>query len=110
MPKHSHQRKHNRQASDQVALDARLVDNIHIMILDNQTVLLATINAPYRDYREAAGLVSAIRAGDIKIGQVSSSFFSEIGIPDQRSFAKVHGISDGVLVSAADMFSKWSGQ
>jgi len=79
------------------------------MTLSMQISLLTTVNAPYQDYLDANGLACALMSGKIDSGQVAS-FFTEMSVEDQQSFAEAFDISASVLTNTAVAFSNWSGQ
>jgi len=79
------------------------------MTRERQTLLLTTVNAPYRTYLDGDALALALSTGDIKQGQVNS-FFTETTPEDRKAFAEHHGISEAVLAATAKSFARWSGQ
>ena len=80
-----------------------------IMTPAMQITLLTTVNAPYQVYLDADGLADALVAGEISAGQVGS-FFTEISVEAQKSFAQEHEIDFGILEQTASDFAIWSGQ
>ena len=73
-----------------------------------QSMLLTTVNAPYRTRMDGSQLAAALSAGDVSLGQVNS-FFMETSVKDQKAFAKLHGVPGRVLVASAKSFASWSG-
>lgn len=74
-----------------------------------ETAVLTTVNAPYRTYLDAKGLVTSIVDGQVSVAQVGS-FFTEIAPETQRAFATQHGVSEAALVRTASAFQSYSGQ
>jgi hypothetical protein len=79
----------------------------------NPTVsVLETINAPHREYLGAADIAACL--SDFEKSKLwpghMSSFFGEISLDLQRSFASANGIDIKTLIAAARAFSAWSGQ
>jgi hypothetical protein len=75
-------------------------------------LVLATVNAPYREQLDAQGLAKCLRdhaAARAKPGHVSS-FFGEVEPDLQIAFACLFGISHGELAAAAKAFAVYSGQ
>jgi hypothetical protein len=79
----------------------------------NPTVcVLETINAPHRDYLGAAEIAACLK--DLEKSKIwaghMSSFFGEVSLDLQRTFASANGIDSKTLAAAARAFSAWSGQ
>ncbi len=87
---------------------------VYISVIMKQTAmntLLSKVNAPYGTYASVGILAAQIQAPSLDsdyIGQVSS-FFSEIPVEDQLTFAHQHGISKAALKKAATAFVELSG-
>jgi hypothetical protein len=79
---------------------------------DIDTLVLATINAPYTRKLGADALVIAIEnpAQASRHPGPMSSFFYDVPFDLQRQFAEAHGISTQSLFDAAQRFSVWSGR
>jgi len=76
------------------------------------TLVLATVNAPYREQLDAQGLAKCLRdhaAAKAKPGHVSS-FFGEVTPELQIAFARLFGISHAELAAAAKAFALYSGE
>lgn len=74
-----------------------------------QSLLLTTVNAPYRTRMDGRQLAAALTAGDVSLGQVNS-FFMETAVKDQKAFAKLYGVPECVMVATAEALANWSGQ
>jgi len=75
-------------------------------------LVLATVNAPYREQLDAQGLAKCLRdhaAAKAKPGHVSS-FFGEVTPELQVAFARLFGISHAELAAAAKAFALYSGE
>ena len=75
-------------------------------------LVLATVNAPYREQLDAQGLAKCLRdhaVAKAKPGHVSS-FFGEVTPELQIAFARLFGISPAELAAAAKAFALYSGQ
>lgn len=75
------------------------------------SLVLATVNAPYSKKLDAAALAECLRAPAsmrTALGPMSS-FFYDVDIDLQRQFALSHGISLDTLSAAAALFGTWSG-
>lgn len=74
--------------------------------------VLSTVNAPHSKQLDGAGLaycLSHIEAAKAFSGQVGS-FFSEIPVADQLSFAAEFGIRPEALKALATEFGDWAGE
>ena len=67
--------------------------------------LITTVNVPYRIQMDGDRLVAALRAGEFTQGQVYS-FFTEIDVDKQWSFARHYGMTDNEILSIARSFAK----
>jgi hypothetical protein len=75
-------------------------------------LVLATVNAPYREQLDAQRLAKCLRdhaAAKAKPGHVSS-FFGEVTPELQIAFARLFGISHAELAAAAKAFALYSGE
>lgn len=75
------------------------------------SLVLATVNAPYSKKLDAAALAACLRAPDsmrTALGPMSS-FFYDVDIELQRKFALSHDIPLSMLDAAAALFGTWSG-
>ena len=90
-------------------LSARNRNVRDVIVKEMQSLLLTTVNAPYRTRMDGRQLAAALSAGDVSLGQVNS-FFMETTVKDQKAFAKLHGVPECVLVATAESFANWSGQ
>jgi hypothetical protein len=75
-------------------------------------LVLATVNAPYREKLDAQGLANCLldqAAAKAKPGHMSS-FFGEVKPALQVEFASQFNITHAELVSAAKAFAAYSGQ
>jgi hypothetical protein len=75
------------------------------------SLVLATVNAPYGKKLDAAALAGYLRAPvsmRMAVGPMSS-FFYDVDIDLQKRFALSHGISLNALGAAAALFGTWSG-
>lgn len=75
------------------------------------SLVLATVNAPYSRKLDAAALAEYLRvpAGMRTALGPMSSFFYDVDIDLQKKFALSHGISLDMLSAAAALFGTWSG-
>ena len=67
--------------------------------------LITTVNVPYRIQMDGDRLVGALRASEFTQGQVYS-FFTEIAVDKQWSFARHFGMSDDEILSIARAFAE----
>jgi hypothetical protein len=75
------------------------------------SLVLATVNAPYSKKLDAVALAACLRTPAsmrTALGPMSS-FFYDVDIDLQRKFALSHGISLNMLSVAAALFGTWSG-
>ncbi len=79
------------------------------MIMNEYATLLTTINAPYAEYMDAQTLAVCLNNGEITSGQINS-FFTEVPVDKQITFAENNDITLEKLTETAQSFSKWSGQ
>lgn len=68
-------------------------------------ILVTTVNVPYRIQMDANRLATALREAEFEQGQVYS-FFTEIDVDKQWSFARHFGVSDDEFLSIARSFAK----
>ena len=76
------------------------------------TLVLATVNAPYRRKLDAQGLATCLRdhaAAEAMPGHMSS-FFGEVTPELQVAFAHLFRIAHADLVAAAKAFALYSGK
>jgi hypothetical protein len=85
--------------------------NLFMTKTNVDSLVLATVNAPYSKKLDAAALVEYLRvpASMRKAVGPMSSFFYDVDIDLQRKFALSHGISPNALGAAAALFGTWSG-
>lgn len=78
---------------------------------DVETLVLSTMNAPYRVKLIVNGLIECLHdpAKMRAAAGPMSSFFYDVHIELQRRFAADHGIPEDVLGNAAGLFDSWSG-
>ena len=79
------------------------------MTMNEYTTLLTTVNAPYAKYMDANTLALCLSDGEFTSGQVDS-FFTEVPMAKQISFAKHFDIPVEKLKTTAQAFGNWSGQ
>jgi hypothetical protein len=75
------------------------------------SLVLATVNAPYSKKLDAATLAACLRTPAnmrTALGPMSS-FFYDVDIDLQRKFALSHNITLDALSAAAALFGTWSG-
>lgn len=75
------------------------------------SLVLATVNAPYSMKLDATALAEYLRAPASMRNALGpmSSFFYDVDIGLQKKFALSHNISLNTLSSAAALFGTWSG-
>jgi hypothetical protein len=78
---------------------------------DIDTLVLATVNAPYSAKLDAAAIVACLGepAAMKAASGPMSSFFYDVAIDLQRQFARTHGVAPETLERAAKLFGTWSG-
>ena len=90
---------------------AQKCDSLSMKTGNLDTLVLATVNAPYSLKLDAADVVAclcnpaAMRAASGPM----SSFFYDVAVELQREFALAHGVSLHTLARAATLFGTWSG-
>lgn len=76
------------------------------------TSVLTTVNAPYSDQLDGAGLAHCL--ADIELAKQHpghvSAFFAEVPVAQQVEFAAAHSIPVPALKAFAVEFSAWSGE
>lgn len=75
------------------------------MMKNDLISLITTVNVPYRIQMDGDRLVAALRAGEFTQGQVYS-FFTEIDVDKQLSFARHYGMLDDEMLAIARSFAK----
>jgi hypothetical protein len=75
-------------------------------------LVLATVNAPYREQLDAQGLADCLLdpAAARTVPGHMSSFFGEVKPELQLEFAKTFNITEAQLVAAAKAFAAYSGE
>ncbi|MBX9456496.1 MAG: hypothetical protein KL863_11015 [Rhizobium sp.] len=78
---------------------------------DLDTLVLATVNAPYSLKLDAGDVVACLNdPAEMKSASgPMSSFFYDVTFELQRDFALAHGVSFQTLAEAAALFGTWSG-
>ena len=80
--------------------------------MNNVTLVLTTVNAPYSEQLDAQTLAHCLidqAAAKAKPGHMSS-FFGEVDPALQVAFAESFNISQAALVTAAKAFAEYSGE
>jgi hypothetical protein len=80
--------------------------------MSKHALVLTTVNAPYSKQLDGAGLaycLTNMEAAKAFSGQVSS-FFGEVPVAQQISFAAEFGIGIDALKDFAAQFGAWSGE
>ena len=80
--------------------------------MKSTTLVLTTVNAPYREQLDAPTLAHCLmdeNAAKAKPGHMSS-FFGEVDPALQVDFAESFAIPHAVLVAAAKAFAEYSGE
>ncbi len=76
------------------------------------SIVLTTVNAPYKNKLGAAQLAASLQnvdAAQASLGQVLS-FFTEVSIANQAGFAKAHGVEQSGHSALAAYLSHQTGQ
>jgi hypothetical protein len=75
------------------------------------SLVLATVNAPYSKKLDAAAVVFYLKNPSLMKGAAGpmSSFFYDVQLDLQRQFASSHGVSSSELSTSAAFFDAWSG-
>jgi hypothetical protein len=100
-----------RQLGEYVAAIREKWHNRTMVQVNVDSLVLATVNAPYSKKLDAAALAAFLRAPNsmrTALGPMSS-FFYDVDIELQRKFSLSHDISLEMLDEAAALFGTWSG-